>query len=183
MQPSPAAPLGAGCISWLCFPAPLLREGGRARKEGAFVGRRISPGKSILNVLGRAWRRDVGQCPVLLQRYGNVPWCSASLLGLLPVPCWRCVSAPGVLCNPATAGTRAWFCLHNPWVRRYIVCHQSWLQKVPACLAALPALPLPLAFGFFLSPALHFCCLWVPSGRESFTVQHNLVVTDTPKGH
>lgn len=166
MQPIPGAPLRGGCISWLCFPAPLLREreGGLA-KEGAFVGRRTSPGRSVS---GCAWRRDVGQCPALLRRYGNVPWSSASLLGLLPVPCWRCVSAPGALCNAATAGTRAWFCLHNPRVRRYIVCHQSWLPEVPACLAALSAACSPSGFqvaSSFLLPFTSAACGFLQAGK------------------
>lgn len=50
----------------------------------------------------------------------------------------------------------AWFCLHNPRARRYIVCHQSWLFDVPVCLSAL--------LGFWVVPSLLLPITSAPEG-------------------
>lgn len=57
----------------------------------------------------------------------------------------------------------AWFCLHNPRARRYIVCHRSWLFDVPVCLSALLGGVL-FPFGFWVVPSLLLPFTFAPEG-------------------
>lgn len=108
--------------------------------------------KQVLATL--LWQWGASACePVLYNSYISALWC---------------------LCNPVSASAAlrpsqnkiswvfgAWFCLHNPRVRRYIACHQSWLLDIPVCLLVLLGCFRALWFlgDIFLAPDLQFCCL------------------------